>query len=38
MPTPPVIGISSRKIPFYDHEKPYPRCGVAISYVRIVEA
>lgn len=38
MATPPLIGITSRKIPFYDHDKPYPRYGVAISYVESVEA
>lgn len=34
----PIIGVSSRKIPFFDHDKPYPRYGVAISYVESVEA
>ncbi len=38
MPRRPVIGITSRKIAFFDHDKPYPRYGVAISYCEAVEA
>jgi putative glutamine amidotransferase len=37
MVAPPVIGITSRKIPFFDRDRPYPRYGVAISYVESVE-
>ncbi len=33
----PVIGITSRTIPFFHEERAYPRFGVAIGYVRGVE-
>jgi gamma-glutamyl-gamma-aminobutyrate hydrolase PuuD len=38
MPRRPIIGITSRKVPFFDHDKPYPRYGVAIAYCEAVEA
>ena len=38
MPDRPIIGIVSRKIPFYHLDRPYPRYGVAIEYCRAVEA
>jgi len=37
MPTRPVIGIVSRRIPFVHDQKPYPRYGVATSYCEAVE-
>ena len=33
----PIIGIVSRKIPFYHNDRPYPRYGVAIEYCNAVE-
>lgn len=35
--TRPIIGIASRRIPFINDNKPYPRYGVAISYCDAVE-
>ena len=35
--TRPIIGIASRRIPFVNDNKPYPRYGVAISYCDAVE-
>lgn len=35
--TRPIIGIASRRIPFTNDNKPYPRYGVAISYCESVE-
>ncbi len=34
--TKPIIGIVSRRIPFVNDSKPYPRYGVAISYCEAV--
>lgn len=36
--SPPVIGITSRKIPFFHQERPSPRAGVAIEYCQAVES
>ena len=33
----PIIGVTSRKIHFVHDDRPYPRYGVAISYVHAVE-
>src|SRR6188768_1431591 len=37
MSTRPRIGITSRKIPYFHRERPYPRYGVAVSYIHAVE-
>ena len=33
----PRIGITSRKIPYFHKERPYPRYGVAVNYIHAVE-
>jgi len=33
----PIIGIVSRKIPFFHQQRPYPRYGVAIEYCTAVQ-
>jgi putative glutamine amidotransferase len=33
----PRIGITSRKIPYFHRDRPYPRYGVAVSYIHAVE-
>jgi putative glutamine amidotransferase len=33
----PRIGITSRKVPYFHRERPYPRYGVAVNYLHAVE-
>ena len=33
----PRIGITSRKVPYFHRERPYPRYGVAVDYIHAVE-
>jgi putative glutamine amidotransferase len=37
MSTRPRIGITSRKVPFFHRDRPYPRYGVAVDYIHAVE-
>jgi putative glutamine amidotransferase len=37
MPSRPRIGITSRKVPFFHRDRPYPRYGVAVNYIHAVE-
>ena len=34
----PRIGITSRKVPYFHRDRPYPRFGVAVDYIHAVEA
>jgi putative glutamine amidotransferase len=34
----PRIGITSRKIPYFHRDRPYPRYGVAVDYIHAVES
>jgi gamma-glutamyl-gamma-aminobutyrate hydrolase PuuD len=33
----PRIGITSRKVPYFHRERPYPRYGVAVDYIHAVQ-
>jgi len=37
MPSRPRIGITSRKVPYFHRDRPYPRYGVAVNYIHAVE-